>query len=144
MATAQAGSDRARTKLNPNTTMAKPTIHSGPPSHPRMATGMPAATPANPVMIDSFELASTSSWSSFTVVGTTALLAIPYALPNTSIPSATGKRTRSSRFRIMNSPTRTRDAAITMIIRRRPLAARSSAGPMNGAITANGAIVSTR
>ena len=44
----------------------------------------------------------------------------------------------------MNRPMRTREKAIRMTISRRPLAARSMAGPMNGAITAKGAMVSTR
>ena len=58
--------------------------------------------------------------------------------------NAAGKRSRSSRFPIMNRPMRTREKAIRMTISRRPLAARSMAGPMNGAITAKGAMVSTR
>ena len=76
-ATAACGSEKARTVPRANTTMAKPMIHVGPPIQPRMTPGIPAASPEKPVMIDSLELASISSWSVDTVVGTMALLAMP-------------------------------------------------------------------
>jgi len=85
-----------------------------------------------------------SSWSVDTVVGTMALLAMLYAFPDTSISSAAGNSSSSSRFPIMTNPMSTREKAIRITMSRRPLAARSMAGPMKGAMTAKGAIVRTR
>ena len=73
-----------------------------------------------------------------------ALRDTAYALPIASTAKASGKSSRPSRSSIITKHTSARPAVTPMSIQRRPPTERSSAGPMNGATTANGAIVRAR
>ena len=90
-------------------------------------------------------MASTSSLSWRTTVGTMALRDTAYALPIASTANASGKSRRLWRSSIITKQASERAPPSTpMSIQRRPPTARSSTGPMNGATSAKGAIVSAR
>ncbi len=87
-ATTTLGRRRAKMAPTANTIPARPTDHCAPPSLSRTRPGPPAATAAMPLSRLSFELASTSSSSLCTVVGTKAAREIRYALANTNMRNA--------------------------------------------------------
>ena len=79
--------------------------------------------------------------------GVTALRVTPYAFCSTSTPNAAGSRVNVSLFctaPAMPQQSRPRASNVPIMMYRRPSRTRSSIGPMNGASTANGAIVISR
>ena len=109
-----------------------------------MRAGMAATNPTRPATAPSLALASTSSPSWRTTVGTSALLATAYDRPSTRATKASGNSKRLSSLKAINRLTTTRpDATATTIIRRPPLI-RSMAGPRKGATMAKGATVKSR
>lgn len=103
-----------------------------------MPAGMTATTPTRPEMSPNFELASTSSSSVRTTVGTSALFEIAYVFCATMAPKARGKSSRLSALDAISSDSTTRTTVMICTTRRRPPAIRSTAGPMSGATNRNG------
>jgi hypothetical protein len=93
---------------------------------------------------DRRELARTSSPSACTTPGTSADLATLYAFDSTSTENASGNSSRLSRWLIISTQMAARPALAPTTTQRRPPRTRSSHGPINGATTENGAIVSAR
>ena len=91
-ATCTRGRRVANTAPAAYTTAPRPTASWGPywspPTLSRISPGPPATMAAIPLSMASLELASTSSWSLRTVVGTTEAREIRYAFWNTSIRKA--------------------------------------------------------
>jgi hypothetical protein len=65
-------------------------------------------------------------------------------LASTSTANASGNNSMLSRSPIISTQMTARSALAPITMNRRPPRMRSSAGPMSGATTANGAIVSAR
>ena len=78
--------------------------------------------------------------------GVTELRVIEYAFCSTSTPKAAGNRVTGSPVTAPDMAQHSRPRASNVPIRmyRRPCRTRSSMGPMNGASSANGAMVRTR
>jgi hypothetical protein len=108
------------------------------------AAGSPPAIPAITLISARREFASTSSSSLSTTDGTSALFAIACDFESTSVPNASGYRSRPLRLSAINRHSTARPAHATEIRIRRPPRVRSRNGPRNGAITANGAMVKRR
>ena len=127
-------------------TAARRTTH-GPPRNPTLRMITPGMAAANPARTDSTarrELAVTSSRSSGTVMGTSALLVTMWAFDSTSTPKASGNSHRLWRWLAIERQIRARLAEPAMRIRRRPAGVRSRTGPRKGATTAKGAMVRSR
>jgi hypothetical protein len=114
-----------------------------------MSAGSPPTIAPTTLTSASRELAVTSSPSSRTSAGTSALLATCAPFPSTSTPKASGYTIRPSGAALLmycaipmhNSA---RPAAATIMSIRRPPLDRSSTGPRMGATIAKGAMVSSR
>ncbi len=142
-ATDTRGRSRPATVPAANTHAARATTTSAP-SSDASSPGMAAANPTRPPSSPSLALASTSSASLDTVVGTSALFDTWYPLPSTSTTNASGNSTSESRFHTMAVHASARPSADSTTMSRRPPAMRSMAGPISGATSANGATVNRR
>ncbi len=110
----------------------------------RIRAGTAPMKPTMPAISPSLELASTSSASVRTTLGTRALLQTAYALDSTSVRNANGNSARPSRWVIMKTLTTPCPTAQATTMARRPPAIRSIAGPTSGATIVNGSIVNSR
>ena len=144
IATWAAGIRRAARVAARYTTTATPRMPCDPASAYAGAARRPAPGAARPESSCSFELASTSSSSLCTTVGTRALRATPYALPSASTANASGNSSRLLRSSSITRQTTARTPLTATTIQRRPPWDRSRAGPMNGATKARGATVRSR
>lgn len=104
----------------------------------RMPAGTTATTPTKPEINPSFELASTSSSSLRTTLGTRALFEIVYVFWPTIAPNANGNSSRLFALSAISTDRTTRTTAMIWITRRRPPDIRSMVGPMSGATNKNG------
>ncbi len=105
---------------------------------------MPPTTLATTLTSERREFASTSACSSLTTAGSNADFATAWPLDSTRTMNASGKRNSEWRFPTIRKQTAARPKQPIAISVRRPARLRSSAGPMIGPTTANGAIVSSR
>ncbi len=94
---------------------------------------------------DERALADTSVISAGSSRGVTALRVTPYAFCRISTPNAAGKSVSGSCSAAdIPQHSRPRASSVPDMMKRRPCWTRSSIGPMNGASTTNGAMVTSR
>ena len=71
-------------------------------------------------------------------------LTTPNVLDSTSMPNASGYNSHESKFSARITASTARRVKVSDTVSRLPLRRRSRAGPITGAITANGATVTSR
>jgi hypothetical protein len=101
--------------------------------------GIAAAKPINPERRPSLPFAETNSSSFLTNVGTSAALLTLYVRANTNEINANAKSESEFSREIIATTVAQRKALTKNTVNLRPPGIRSMTGPMNGAITANGA-----
>ena len=90
------------------------------------------------------EFVRTRSSAGGRTCGVIDALTTPKVLDSTSIPSARGYSSQESKLSARITASTARRVKVNDTVRRRPLRSRSRAGPITGAISANGATVTRR
>jgi hypothetical protein len=139
-----AGSRTARTAAAVNSAAVAPSSQPKPSSAATPAASPPHTPPAARPNTESRALADVSDMAAGSTRGTTDPRSTLNPLLSTSTPSAAAYSARPSWWTAITTASTARPARLPASAQRRPRCSRSSAGPITGATTANGAIVTSR